>query len=780
MKASEIFQSKQIELGSYDEFLFKLKNFNNFIVEILNFWAMHTQDFCYVCNEEGYLEFVNSSILEFLKVRKEDCLGKPVFFDIYFNLFKWIELREHLEQNKFIGYETKIFCSAQEFVEAYVKVLLVESENLKYIVFIAQKKSDALSLKGSFPTEITQTILDSILDLIVITDVSGNILDVRGGLKIPFDKKNIIGMNVQELKIPKKIIRSLFKNMEACAHQREASFVASFQLPDKSQYFFYIKTFYYSNQQFIHLVHDITESKLAELEKEKLYIETQQLNEELIANQEELRQLLDQTIHVKNILEKREAYYKTLIASLPDFIFELDLNYIIEFAHIPSQKTNDLVGSSILDWLPMENRKILKRKFDYVIYTGETNSFEFIHKDDSSVARTYLAYIAPVKDNRGKIKGLFTVLKDITEMKMKESKLQELSRQLNSIIEYGIQNTVLLDVEGRIIFADTRTKERIAQQVGKEPQAGDLFKDFLTGELAETFEEYFRLAVQGQVVRQELQAAKDIWLDVSFSPVFDEKKKKVTGVVVAELNITARKIAEAKLIQTNEQLVKHNTQLNHYSYVVSHNLRAPVATLLGLIKIFEMQGNQMDDLLFNYFKDTTLFLDNTVSELNQMLASTSNFDKFKKVVELQPLMNAILASQTIAIDKSKAKISCQYEVESIKTVKTIFQSILENLISNSVKYRKPDVPLEICIKFHKKNKAICVDVTDNGLGIDMNKNGKDLFRIYKRFHPHIPGEGIGLYLVKTQVEMLGGTIHVDSKLDEGTTFRLIFQEPEYL
>jgi len=632
--------------------------------------------------------------------------------------------------------------------------------------------------------EKNKALLNAIPDLIVVTSAEGRILDVQGGLEISFleQKTDLIGKHLLDIRIPKKIVRQLLNNIKkALTLEKPLVLDSCLEMPDKSQRFFTIKTVRYTDELVINFIQDTTPTRITEIEKNKLFIETQQLNEELIANEEELRQMLEQTIQIKEVLEKREAYYKTLISSLPDIIFELDANYNIEFAHLPSQQSDNLIGTNILDWLPIENRAIVKRKFDYVLYAKEPNSFEFTHFDNVNLsARTYLAYIAPVKDYKSKIKGLYTVLKDITEIKQKENKLQELSRQLNSIIEYGIQNTVLLDIQGRVIFADTRTRERIARQTGKELQNGDYFGNYLTGQVGETFQQYFQSAINGLVVRQELQIQgsnqNTIWLDVSYSPVFDERKKNVVGVVMAELNITARKTAESKLIETNEQLVKHNTQLNHYSYVVSHNLRAPVATLLGLVKIFEMQGNQMDDILFGYFKDTTIFLDNTVGELNQMLTNTNSFERLKKIVELKPFMKAILASQSIAIENSKAQIDCEYQIECFHTVKTIFQSILENLISNAIKYRKKDSQLIIHIKFYQKDNRIGVDVSDNGLGIDLTKHGKDVFRIYKRFHTYTEGEGIGLYLVKTQVEMLGGTIWVESLPDVGTTFKLDFPE----
>jgi hypothetical protein len=104
-------------------------------------------------------------------------------------------------------------------------------------------------------------------------------------------------------------------------------------------------------------------------------------------------------------------------------------------------------------------------------------------------------------------------------------------------------------------------------------------------------------------------------------------------------------------------------------------------------------------------------------------------------------------------------------------------SIFYNLISNSIKYRSAN-PLVIKVRsFASITGQTIIEVTDNGLGIDLDKQGKDIFKLYKRFHIHVPGKGLGLYLVRTQMEINGGRVEVESQPGQGTTFRLIFPVP---
>jgi signal transduction histidine kinase len=108
---------------------------------------------------------------------------------------------------------------------------------------------------------------------------------------------------------------------------------------------------------------------------------------------------------------------------------------------------------------------------------------------------------------------------------------------------------------------------------------------------------------------------------------------------------------------------------------------------------------------------------------------------------------------------------------TLQSHKAYLFSILYNLISNAIKYRSPDRPLQISLKcFWTPKRGTCISCSDNGRGMDLKTAGKNLFKLYKRFHPGIPGRGIGLYLVKTHIETLGGEIEVDSAPEKGTRF----------
>ncbi|MFM7485315.1 MAG: sensor histidine kinase, partial [Cytophagales bacterium] len=134
-----------------------------------------------------------------------------------------------------------------------------------------------------------------------------------------------------------------------------------------------------------------------------------------------------------------------------------------------------------------------------------------------------------------------------------------------------------------------------------------------------------------------------------------------------------------------------------------------------------------------------------------------------------------LAEHTLAaeIAEAGAVVMADFtQFERLETVRPYIQSIFLNLLENAIKYRDPDRPLVVRVKSQAEGKFARISFADNGLGINMERDGGKLFTLYARFHFHVKGKGIGLFLVKTQLESMGGKIETDSKVGEGTTFNL--------
>lgn len=230
----------------------------------------------------------------------------------------------------------------------------------------------------------------------------------------------------------------------------------------------------------------------------------------------------------------------------------------------------------------------------------------------------------------------------------------------------------------------------------------------------------------------------------------------------------------------NQELAEQNARLEQFAYIISHNLRAPMARLVGLASVLRRSDDEAEKSAI----------------IDLMVRSTEDFDEVFKdlsmILSIQKLSPAVYSP--IALDHVTQKVMHQLSADVKETQITLLtdfseapllrslpqyvESIFFNLISNSIKYRSPDRSPEISVRSRRVNGATEIIFTDNGLGIDMNRHRDTVFNLYKRFHFHVEGKGLGLYLVRTQVEALGGTIRIESSPQTGSVFTISLEQAD--
>ena len=227
------------------------------------------------------------------------------------------------------------------------------------------------------------------------------------------------------------------------------------------------------------------------------------------------------------------------------------------------------------------------------------------------------------------------------------------------------------------------------------------------------------------------------------------------------------------LLLTNQQLVSHNNELQQFSYTISHNLRGPVASMLGLINIHQHAGTPEEaKQILSLLEQSTQSLETVIRDLNKIIdIRNDKFSIFEKISFSQEI-SLIKKTLNPFISTNDARIESNFQIDEIVSIKAYINSILYNLISNAIQYRSFDRSPVIRISSNILNDQVLLEVSDNGLGIDLNKFKGDMFKLYKRFHTHTQGKGLGLYLVKQQIEKLNGRVEIESKLNEGTTFKV--------
>jgi light-regulated signal transduction histidine kinase (bacteriophytochrome) len=219
-----------------------------------------------------------------------------------------------------------------------------------------------------------------------------------------------------------------------------------------------------------------------------------------------------------------------------------------------------------------------------------------------------------------------------------------------------------------------------------------------------------------------------------------------------------------------------------YSYIVSHNLRAPIANLVGLSSFFQDTGHEKNNMIIQHIKESSERIDEILKDLNSILAIKEELNQSFEEISLLNIIDQVKSDLKNEIEDSDASINLNFDrIDKINSIRSFIHSIFYNLMSNSIKYRDKNKKCIIAINASINDGIITIKFSDNGIGIDLTKNKDKVFGLYKRFHKDVAeGTGVGLHLIKEQIESLGGNIKIESTLGEGTTFTIELNEIKYV
>jgi signal transduction histidine kinase len=258
--------------------------------------------------------------------------------------------------------------------------------------------------------------------------------------------------------------------------------------------------------------------------------------------------------------------------------------------------------------------------------------------------------------------------------------------------------------------------------------------------------------------------------------VIEEQKNLL---VHQNINLSTELVGINKdLTETNSELIKHNNELRQFSYTVSHNLRGPVASLMGLINLIDTSVlNPENSEIHQHINTSVKRLDNIITDLSKIIDIRHDIFHIRQKINLEAEVQEIIKGFKRDLEVHDVSIKTNFKkCPEIYSVRPMVYSILYNLISNAIKYRahtrRPEIEISSDV-----GKNYLLIVTDNGLGIDIKNHSHNLFKLYKRFHYHTEGKGLGLYLVKLQAEALGGSVDVASEMNKHTTFSVKLDQP---
>jgi PAS domain S-box-containing protein len=475
------------------------------------------------------------------------------------------------------------------------------------------------------------------------------------------------------------------------------------------------------------------------------------------------------------IIQKQANKLSTIFESITDAFFTLDRNWNFTYINCEFERLLQLdrgieLGRNIWDAFPEEINGTFYQQYHAAAATGKAVYFE------AYLQRLDLWLDIKVFPSQ---EGLSVYFHDSSEKVRTQQELEKLSL-VASRTDIGV---IITDANCKIEWVNDgfthNTGYSLEESLGKIPS------QLLNSDPADprTFKFEKEELRKGQPVSFESlnyrKNGEELWHSVQVNPIRNQAGE-ITRYVATQTNINALKRSELELSELSRDLYRQNQDLQQFTYIVSHNLRAPVANAKGLADLILKAGKDSEvlDISLHHLQTSIYQLDTVLSDLNKILSIRDKKDTpGKEQVELSAQCRQALESHLDSLTACNAQIRLHIPGEiRVQANKYYVYSIFCNLISNAIKYRSRERQLEIDIDWlEQAGQDSVITFSDNGQGFDMEKAGPHIFKLYKRFHAGAEGRGLGLFLVKTQIEALGGSIQVSSKVNEGTRFIIHFK-----
>lgn len=601
---------------------------------------------------------------------------------------------------------------------------------------VTERVNNRLKLQES--EQRFQSLFDHHLDMALLQNKEGVIIDVNAATLSFFgiQKEDLVNQPLSEF-LSAEVIPDFEQGLQDALHGKPVQFVSTAPFEEEGQEIF-----------------DIVKIPVI-------------VDEEVVGIYCIFRDITE-LIRSGKTIKKQAEKLDIILESITDAFFALNRNwnftyYNSEFEKIFGTDKEELLGKNIWQLSSPVIKRKFYRQFQGAVETKKAARFK-IYYDRFDRWLQIKAY--PSEE------GLSVFIYDITEKLKSRQELEKLSL----VASKTTNGVIICDGQGKTEWVNEGFTEltgfSLAEISGKRPD-----KVLLTVEThGSTVEKISEKLEQKESYSEEMlvykKSGEKVWLSVSITPILNEAGE-VTRIITLQTDITDRKEAEKSQLQMTKDLFRQNRDLQQFTYVVSHNLRAPVANLVGLAGLLNTvdKGSDTFDASLQYLKKGANQLDTVLKDLNMILSVRDKKDTpGREKVALAPVCQEVITSLEDTLKSCGGKVLINMEEDvSVNGNRAYLYSIFYNLLSNSIKYRSPNQALEVTINC---DKDMIVSFSDNGLGFDVEKAGDNLFRLYKRFHNNFEGRGIGLFLVKTHVEAMDGHIEVRSQVNEGTTFLL--------
>lgn len=478
-------------------------------------------------------------------------------------------------------------------------------------------------------------------------------------------------------------------------------------------------------------------------------------------------------------LKSNEVIFSSVTNASPNTLWMCDekgnINFVnktwIDWTGKPFEKH---LGAGWLEALIPEDRKKASERFLNNFHNREYYESEFRIKRTDGQLRWIIATGNARYDDNGQFLGYVGSCMDITEKKHSGDTLRQNENQLKLVTNNIPAYISYIDKNERYVFHNEHYKNLLNY---KDTIKGKSISEIL-GDGYIRSKPNIEKVLKGEPVTFEtslkVKSGDVIEFEVRYVPDKDENGN-VRGFVVMGVDLTERLQYQRELSIKNKELLKINSDLDNFIYTASHDLKAPVSNIEGLIHTLtdtlkeKIKPDSEVENIINLIIASIVRFQTTIKDLTEIGKIQRNLNEDVAEIDVRETIEDIKVSIQNVIQESKANIQLDINAPKAYFSRANFKSILYNLISNAIKYRSPERSPIVEITTSTNDDYFILEVKDNGLGLTEEQSNK-VFGMFKRMHTHVEGSGIGLYIVKRIVENAGGKIEIRSKENKGTNF----------
>lgn len=398
----------------------------------------------------------------------------------------------------------------------------------------------------------------------------------------------------------------------------------------------------------------------------------------------------------------------------------------------------------------------------------ESVEFRILHKDGST---HWIEHICrPIFDDNGTYLGQRGTNRDVTQRHATGSEMKKLLKA----VQNSPATVVITDRDGNIEYVNPKFTEVTGytpgEVIGQNPRI--LKSEYKS---REEYENLWKTILAGKSWTGEFKNIKkngeSYWEHAMISPITDETGF-ITNFIAIKEDITQLKSREDELKEVIEIVSDQNKRLQEFNYILSHNIRSYAANIAAILTESKATSDESTRRELMGMLDTVSEgLLSTLYNLNENLSIQREVNVERMRLDLNTYTEKVLADHKIQLDEFGVKVSVDIPSDCTVSYNPAYlQSVLQNLITNAIRYRSDKRKPVIELTARKDDEFISLKVRDNGIGIDLKRHGSRLFGLRQVFTDNPEARGLGLYIVRNQVTVMGGKIDVDSEPGRGTTF----------